>query len=302
MDQLKWIIEENPLLFKSVVSVLVALALWGIMGFILRVLHKQIEDIQLYHKIKKALNIVTFTIFLVVMLFYWSYSMGSMSTFLGLFSAGIAIALKDLIVNLAAWLFIVTRKPFKVGDRIQVGEISGDVIDLRIFQFSLMEIGNWVDGDQSTGRVIHVPNAKILSVPMANFSQGFQYIWNEIHVLITFESDWEKAKELISQIVYQRTEHLSTEAEELVRKASKRYMIHYKKLTPIVYTSVKDSGVQLSIRYLCKPRKRRTSVQELWETILKEFAHHEDIDLAYSTQRVVMTKDGTQTGSKTNCQ
>ncbi len=123
---------------------------------------------------------------------------------------------------------------------------------------------------------------------MANFSQGFQYIWNEIPVLLTFESDWEKAKKILNDIVYSRTEHLSKEAEERVRQASKRYMIYYSKLTPIVYTSVDNSGVQLSIRYLCEPRKRRTTIQEIWETILIEFAKHDDIELAYPTQRVVL--------------
>ena len=76
-----------------------------------------------------------------------------MSTFLGLLSAGVAIALKDPLVNLAGWGFIVWRKPFGIGDRIQLGDSRGDVIDQRIFMFTLMEIGNWVDAERSTGRV-----------------------------------------------------------------------------------------------------------------------------------------------------
>ena len=76
----------------------------------------------------------------------------SLTTFLGLASAGVAIAMHDTIANLAGWFFIISRKPFKVGDRIEIGEIAGDVIDIRIFQFSLVEIGNWVDAEQSTGR------------------------------------------------------------------------------------------------------------------------------------------------------
>jgi len=288
MNQIIEYMDLHPIFLKVIVSFAVIFVAWSISGMVIRILHKKIDDVQLFHRSKKTMQYITFSIIAIIMIGYWSDSMSSMSTYLGLLSAGIAIALKDLVVNVASWFFIVWRKPFKVGDRIEIGGISGDVIDQRIIQFTLMEIGNWVDGDQSTGRVIHIPNYKVLSEPMANFSQGFQYIWNEIHVLVTFESDWQKAKSVLSEIVDRRTEHLSKEAEERVKRASKRYMIYYSKLTPIVYTSVKSDGVQLSIRYLCEPRKRRTTVQEIWEEILIEFEKHSDVELAYSTQRVIV--------------
>ena len=87
------------------------------------------------------------------------------------------------------------RKPLKVGDRVQIGDVTGDVIDIRIFQFSVIEIGNWVDADQSTGRIIHIPNGTIFIKWQANYTAGFEYIWNEIPVLVTFESDWKTAKQ-----------------------------------------------------------------------------------------------------------
>ncbi|MBZ0199912.1 MAG: mechanosensitive ion channel family protein [Ignavibacteriaceae bacterium] len=80
--------------------------------------------------------------------------------------------------------FILERKPFTVGDRIQTGDVAGDVIDLRIFRFTRMEISNWVDAEQRTGRTIHVPNGKVFTEWQANYSTGFQYIWNEISVLV----------------------------------------------------------------------------------------------------------------------
>jgi small-conductance mechanosensitive channel len=97
------------------------------------------------------------------------------------------------LANLAGWVFIVWRHPFRVGDRVQIGEHAGDVVDLRIFQFSLMEIRNWVEADQSTGKIIHIPNGIIFTSPLANYTHGFNYLWNEIPITITFESDWEKA-------------------------------------------------------------------------------------------------------------
>lgn len=192
-----------------------------------------------------------------------------MATFLGLASAGLAIALRDPVINLAGWAFILWRRPFDVGDRIQIGEHAGDVIDVRIFQFTLMEIGNWVAADQSTGRIIHVPNGRIFSEVLANYSKGFQYIWNEIPVLVTFESDWEKAKALLQEIADRHAAHLSQSAEERVRRAASRFMIKYSQLTPTVYTQVEASGVLLTIRYLCEPRWRRSSAHAIWEDVLR---------------------------------
>ncbi|MFZ0483677.1 MAG: mechanosensitive ion channel domain-containing protein [Desulfobacterales bacterium] len=106
------------------------------------------------------------------------------------------------------WFFIMSRKPFKVGDRIEIDQITGDVIDIRIFQFSVVEVGNWIDADQSTGRIVQVPNSKVLREALANYQIGFEYIWHEIPVLITFESDWKKAKGLLQKIANDNVENL----------------------------------------------------------------------------------------------
>ena len=176
-------------------------------------------------------------------------------------------------------------RPVDIGDRIQIGKFAGDVIDKSIFHLTIMEIGNWVDADQSTGRVIKVPNSYLFSEVFANYSKGFQYIWDEIEVLITFESNWQKAKELLSEVAHTHSQHLSKAAEKKIKEASSRFLIYYSKLTPIVYTSVKDSGVLLTIRYLCEPRKRRGSQEGIWEDILKAFSDCDDIDFAYPTTR-----------------
>ena len=104
-------------------------------------------------------------------------------------------------------------------------------------------------------------------------------------VVVTFESNWEKAKGILSEIVTRHAEHLSTQAERRVREASMKFMIFYSKLTPIVYTSVEDCGVLLTLRYLTEPQKRRGRLEAIWEDILRAFAEHDDIDFAYPTQR-----------------
>ena len=270
---------------KLLSTVLAVALIFLIRLLVLRLAFRRITDIRGRYRWRKTSAYTAFFLGLFIVGRTWFEGIHSISTFLGLLSAGIAIALKDPLVNLAGWLFIIWRRPFEVGDRIQVGVYSGDVIDQRIFMFTLMEIGNWVDADQSTGRVIHIPNGKVFTEMLANYSKGFQYIWNEIPILITFESNWRKAKEILNRIAFKNAESLSTAAEERVRQAARKFMIFYSKLTPIVYTSVRDCGILLTIRYLCEPRKRRGSEQEIWEEILEEFAACDDIDFAYPTQR-----------------
>jgi small-conductance mechanosensitive channel len=186
---------------------------------------------------------------------------------------------------MAGWGFIMFRKPFEIGDRVQIGDHAGDVIDLGFFQFKLIEIGNWVDADQSTGRIIHVPNGKVFNEVQANYNKGFDHIWHEIPILITFESDWAKAKDILTTIINNNAKSFTKEADKKLKQASAKYLIFYSKLTPIVYTSVKDSGICLTIRYLCEPRRRRSTQEKIWEETLIEFSKFDNIDFAYPTTR-----------------
>src|SRR5207244_12843200 len=96
--------------------------------------------------------------------------------------------------------------------------------------------------------------------PIANYDSGFKYTWNEVPVLVTFESDWRKAKQILTKIAVQHAQHLTAGAEQELLTASRQYVINYTKLTPIVYTRVVQTGaVQLTIRYLIEPRKRRST-------------------------------------------
>ena len=163
---------------------------------------------------------------------------------------------------------------------------------------AIVEIGNWVGDDQSTGRIIHVPNGRVFSETLANYSKGFRYIWDEVSVLITFESNWRDAKAIVTDIVEHHAAHLSERAEMRLREASRNFMIFYNKLTPIVYTRVEDSGVQLTLRYLTEPQKRRERKQALWEDILDAFGRRDDIDFAYPTQRMYFNVREGKPGAK----
>ncbi|MBN1447348.1 MAG: mechanosensitive ion channel family protein [Bacteroidetes bacterium] len=280
-------IQEN--LLKSLAIILV---LWLLRYLLLKVIRGRTSDLRTRYQWQKTTTYVSVAFAILVIGRIWFEGIQSLATFLGLVSAGLAIALKDVISDIAGWGFILWRRPLEVGDRIQIGQHAGDVIDIRLFQFTLLEIGNWVDADQSTGRLIHIPNGHVFTQPQVNYTKGFQFIWDEIPVLITFESDWERAKEILTKIVEDHTEMMSEQAQEGIREASKLFMIYYTTLSPKVYTSVKDSGVLLTLRYIVAPRRRRGRQEVLWEEILRAFAKEPNIDLAYPTTRFYKLGEG----------
>jgi len=276
---------NSPFGIKTIKSIVIITVLLLLHLLIRSLILKKIKDVKQHYQWHKLTDTILLIIGIVIVGRIWYAGFQSIATYLGLLSAGIAVALRDPLVNFAGWLYIVSRKPFEVGDRIQLDDMAGDVIDQSAFDFSLLEIGNWVDADQSTGRIVHVPNGKIFTNHLANYDKGFKYVWNEIRVVVTFESDWQKTKKILLDIANNRSEHITATIERQIKQAARKFMIYYKNLTPIVYTDVKDQGVQLTIRHLCETRKRRGYTESMWEDILKEFAKHDDIDLAYPTTR-----------------
>jgi small-conductance mechanosensitive channel len=271
--------------YKLIVSVAVVIILLLLRRIAVFLLSRRIKDATTLYRWRKTATYISFFIGIIIIGRTWVVGFSSLSTFLGLASAGITIALKDPIVNIAGWAFILWRRPIEMGDRIQVGDHKGDVIDIRVFQFSILEVGNWVDADQSTGRIINIPNGKVFTETLVNYTTGFEYIWNEMPVLLTFESDWEKTKKILDKIAKKRASDMSEDINQKIRQAQKKFMIQYSTVAPSVYTSVKDSGVLLTIRYMTSARSRRETEQTIWEDILREFAKHDDIDYAYPTQR-----------------
>lgn len=289
-NRIQQLISYSPALdVKIILTLLILFLLWLDRKITLHFVQKRFEDVRMRYQIRKTIEYVSAFVAIILLGWVWFDGIESLGTFLGLVSAGLVIALKDLMADLAGWLFITWRKPFTEGDRIQIGDYSGDVIDIRAFQFTILEIGNWVDADQSTGRIIHMPNGMVFNQPQASYTQGFHYIWHEIPVIITFESDWRTAKQHLLDIINRHAAHVSDAAQEKVKQAAQKYFIVYSKLTPTVYTSVNDYGIVLTIRYLTEPRRRRGSEQGIWEEILDMVSANPNISFAYPTQRFYST-------------
>ncbi|MGD2120167.1 MAG: mechanosensitive ion channel [Gemmatimonadota bacterium] len=267
-------------------SLLAVVLIYGLRRLILRLVDRRVSDPKIVYQWSKSSSYIALLLSVIMVGTIWLEGLRSLGTFLGLLSAGLAIALKDVVSSMAGWAFILWRRPFQLGDRIQIGDRAGDVVDIRLFQFTILEIGNWVDADQSTGRIIHVPNLAVFTEPLFNYTAQFEFIWNEIPVLVTFESDWRRAKEILQGILDAKAGDAVKEAEIAMRTATKKFLIHFRKLTPKVYTSVEDSGVLLTLRFICRARERRGRTEELWESILDSFGEEDTIDFAYPTTRM----------------
>lgn len=277
---------------KAVTSVAIVVVALLLRQLIVRAAVKRIDDAEVGYRTRKAVTYSAAFLVLVGLLVIWVPSLEGITTFFGFVAAGLVIALGDVIVNLAGWVYILLRHPFRVGDRIEIGGLAGDVIDTRILRFTLLEIGNWVAGDQSTGRIVHVPNGTVFRQNVANYTDGFHYIWHEVDLPVTFESDWKKAEGLFLGVL---KDHAATDAkmpaEAAIRHATRKYFIRFRELEPIVYVDVIQYGVMLRGRILVDARQRRTINDRIWRDVLDAIAKEPAVAFAYPTRRTIFSQE-----------
>ena len=219
-------------------SVSILLTAMALNLLVRRVTARQIEDGARRYAINKATSYSLSFGTLLILVIIWAQGGASLAAYLGIVSAGLAIALQDPLTNVAGWFFLVINRPFVVGDRIQIGDHAGDVIDVRIFQFSIIEIGNWVDADQSTGRILHMPNSLVFRKTVSNYTHGFNFIWDELPVIVTFESNWQRAKQILSEIA---DTHSAVASDHAANRSARQR----RRISSTISTSLPLSGPRL---------------------------------------------------------
>ncbi len=277
---------SSPVFLQIVFSLVAIVVTYLITLTIVHIINKTVKDLKRKYTLRKFTAYIATFICILAIILIWIKSAASVTTIISVLAAGLTLALHQPITSIAGWLLILVRRPYETGDRIAIGDISGDVIDIRLFYTSILEIGNWVDADQSTGRIIHCPNGKVFTEPIFNYTRGFEYIWNEIKIVVTFESNWKKAKDIILDIGSKDYMDQGEKVRGKIERMSRKYMIHYGKLTPIVWTKIVDFGVELTLRYLTEARKRRSTQDAICQDILDKFNKEPDIDFAYPTYRI----------------
>ena len=274
---------------KLIQTVLVLIIGYSFFIIVVKFVNRGVKDLKVKHLLRRGILYVLTVLMLVYIAFVWFQNVSSLTIIFGVAGAGIALALQEVLLCIAAWLYIILRRPFEIGERVELGGIKGDVIDIRLFQTALLEVGNWVEGEQSTGRMVNVPNSMVFKKESYNYSKGFEFIWNEIRVLVTFESDWKRGEEIMLTHARSYTEGMEKLVSRKIDRMARHYLIYYEKLTPIVYVDIKDSGVQLTLRHLVEARSRRIAHDALCRKILEDFENEKEVNFAYTTYRIVKT-------------
>lgn len=274
----------SNLLWSAVTLVVV----WVVIMAAVHVLNRTLQNQRVRHKSRKFLYYLGTIASIIALLSLWSGAGSQIALVLSVVGAALAFALQQPLVSLAGWLYVVVSRPYDVGDRIEIGGFAGDVIDIRLFKTVLLETyaeGRGA-GTQSTGRVLDLPNSTLFSETLVNITRGFEYVWNEYAILLTFESNWEKGQKLLQEVLDRETVAFEPPMRSQVERMSRSYMIHYENLTPMVYVVIRDSGVELGLRYLTPARQRRTIRDKISRQILEIFEREPDLEFAYPTWRI----------------
>jgi small-conductance mechanosensitive channel len=277
---------SNPGFYQLLWTILIVTFAFLLNRLIIRSLNRQVEDTNRRHVYRKIVNYTLFGITILVLLFMWIRNLAFLTTLTGFLAAGLAIALRDVLLSFFGWFKIIWSRPFTVGDRIQVQELEGDIIDISPLHTVLLEVGNWVKAKQSTGRIIFIPNNVIFLESVFNSTMGFPYLWDEFSVQVTFESNVDVARSLLKDPVEDVVGINYRRARQKIQEMGNRYAIRYENLSPRVYTAIKDSGVELTIRYMTQVRGRRETKSRLSTRVLELLQENPEVELAYPTYRV----------------
>lgn len=261
-------------LYTSVLVAVIVLARW----IALRFLRRRLKDRVSFRHWKLNTGYLAALVFVMIALPLWLPSLQGIAAIIGIFGAGILIVNKEILMNISGWFYVVVRKPFEVGNRIGILDLYGDVIDIRLMDFTIIETAHPKLGGQSTGRVVHIPNSALLTQPLSNASKEFAFNWNEIRVPVTLKSDWQKALAIIESIAAEKLERISVDDERL-KRSEDLYLIKFNRVRPIVYVEYRGGAVLLTIRHLCEPKNRRILTDQIWREILLRFATENDIHL-----------------------
>ncbi len=286
----------NDLYRKFILTVLILVVQNVLHRLLVLLITRRVTDDSPYlYPIRKTASYAINILGAILVFGVWVERVGDLSVALGILAAGLAFALQEIIGSFAGWLTIVSGRPFSVGDRIETGNIRGDVVDVGILRTTLMEIGNWLQGDHNTGRIVTVSNAFIFKEPLFNYSLHLDFIWDEIMIPVTYDSDWKKAMTIMLKAVQENPHYqaLLPQAEKQRRQARRKLAVKITILEPRVFVKVTDNWIELGMVYPVHNDLRRRFRSEVSQQILTEFTA-EKILVASQTIAIVQfpTNDG----------
>jgi len=220
----------------------------------------RIEDAGIHFTLRRILHLVVGIVVIFIAFTALFVNWYPALTALGVGSIIVGLAVQTPMKSFIGWIYILVRQPFRVGDRIKIGDATGDVIDVSYLDTTLWEFGgHYISGDHPSGRIIKFPNEKVLDEIVWNYSWPlFPYIWNEIKLQIAYQSDLKFVAETMQRIA----------TEELGKDMMERVGVYRELLarTPVDELEVREhprvifrvdevTWVDAIVRYLVSPRE-----------------------------------------------
>ncbi len=263
----------NKYLFNATVGKLATIfigiaIIWSIILVFRKKFSVKIKDSGTRYKTRKLISFAGYLLSILLITIVYSDKLGGLTVALGVAGAGIAFALQEVIASVAGWLAISFGGFYKIGDRVQLGGIKGDVIDIGVIRTTIMETGQWVDGDLYNGRIVRVANSFVFKEPVFNYSGDFPFLWDEIKIPIQYDSNYERAKELFNSIAVEVAGDLTETSRQKWKELVKIYMIEDAQTGPMVTIIANDNWVEYTIRYVVSYKKRRATKDMLFTKIL----------------------------------
>ncbi|MEZ4773919.1 MAG: mechanosensitive ion channel family protein [Bacteroidia bacterium] len=263
-------------------------AIWLIIRVVQKNLFSKIKDNDNRYRAKKLSNFTGYALTIILFTIVYSDKLGGFTVALGVAGAGIAFALQEVIASFAGWLTIMFGGFYKSGDRVQLGGITGDVMDIGILRTTIMETGQWVSGDLYNGRIVLIANSFVFKEPVFNYSGEFPFLWDEVKIPIQFGSNYEKAREIIIQAGKDIAGDLSEKSREKWSTLQNKYRLEDAQTEPMVSLVANDNWVEYTLRYVVGYKKRRATKTELFLRLLKEIeATNGEIKFASATFQLV---------------
>lgn len=265
----------DPVIGK-IIPALIALLI--VVAFV-RILHRLpgrfIQDSSARYRARKIITFWGYIMAIIVLITIFTDKLGGLHVALGVAGAGVAFSLQEVIMSTAGWSAITFANFYKTGDRIQLGAIKGDVINIGIIRTTLMEIGQWVNGDLYNGRVVRMANSFVFKEPVFNYSSYFPFLWDEITLPIKYGSDYLFAKEIIFKTARDLLIEYAKDAEKSWEKIVDKFMIENANVEPPVTIEANENWMTFTIRYVVDYKKRRSTKTQLFVAILKAIENSE---------------------------
>jgi small-conductance mechanosensitive channel len=258
----------DPVFGKVIASALVLLVVFTVVKYTQKALGRYIDNAQRRYRLRKLVTFFGYLLAILLLSIVFSDRLGGLTVLLGVIGAGVAFALQEIIVSVAGWIALSFGRLYDVGDRVQVGGIKGDVIDIGVLRTTLMECGGWISGDQYNGRIVRVGNSFIFKEPVYNYSSDFPFLWDEITVPVRFGSDYELARSEFQRVLEEVTSEHARALKGDWRKMTSKYMLEDAKLEPGTSLRITNDWVEFVLRYVVDYKQRRSTRDRICTLLL----------------------------------